>query len=173
MCMAHALDPSPRVHTPWVGYAESPETGHKLNMCIFLWEEGLQLSGSWRDSLSNMSHKQAKSEGSEATALQSRDCIQSHKRSQGRSRGIRGVGSWRSLQMRLWLPKDADFLKKMTHSTEKDARACQHWPYPLLSSPHLLFYTGTTIKTSWTFWGQSWSPKESFPAFLQVKVMDF
>lgn len=33
--MAYAKDPSPGVHTPWSGSAKSPETGHKLNMCVF------------------------------------------------------------------------------------------------------------------------------------------
>lgn len=69
--------------------------------------------------------------------------------------------------------KGADFLKKMTNSPEKDATTCQHWAHPLLSCPHLLSYTGTTIKTSWTFWGQSWNPREYFLGFLQVKVMNF
>lgn len=139
------------------------------NLKLFLlWREALSFQILGRVPYMRRAQSRGRRAGREATALPARTWWP------GLQNWVpRCSRSWGGREMceapRAWAhhsPRAADFLKKMINRTKKDVTACQGWARPLLS--HLLTHTGTRdcMNTSWTFWGQSWNPREVLSWFL-------
>ena len=155
------------VPPPWLGTAESPES--RLE-CVYVFSGRKRCSFQILGRIPYLKRDKPRArrgrKWSSSTAAAGTQRPRLRNQVLGCSRRWWGCETcWGPTGMRSLLPSGCR-LPEESDKQEKEATASQGWPRPLLS--HLLIYTGTSdpINTSWTFWGQSWNPREVFSWFL-------